>query len=167
MMKEKCGDALHGSDPGEFIVGRGDSSGLGEAGLRRMCRMFCVVLVARSLLRCIGWLDGRDGREFGTGGLLMPLLPVVTLASPGSRHRPGARLRPSSPAPRGSFGCQACRSGSPPALPSLRHQRAYRSGRRRRVRSCCWLNRQRAMAPWSPLRSTAGTSRPRKLAGRV
>jgi hypothetical protein len=46
-------------------------------------------------------------------------------------------------------------------------QRPNKSGRRSAVRCCCCSKRQRAMAPWSPLRSTAGTSSSRKLAGRV
>src|SRR4051794_13685623 len=41
------------------------------------------------------------------------------------------------------------------------------SGRRSAVRASACARRQRAIRPWSPERSTSGTSQPRKSAGRV
>ena len=50
---------------------------------------------------------------------------------------------------------------------SGRPGRSMRSGRRARVRASAWARRQRATRPWSPERSTSGTSHPRNAAGRV
>jgi hypothetical protein len=36
-----------------------------------------------------------------------------------------------------------------------------------KVRSIAWSRRQRAIAAWSPERSTAGTASPRHVSGRV
>ena len=144
-------------DPGVHLdgvtgaeVGKVGPLRLGVERVQRVHR--CILVSSRRTGSSVReWVILIPGRQQPRSDPRTPTTARSATATPllchiGRRDRKSG-LRPAPPGPA----CRAIAGSSA----------ASRSGRRSAVRSSAWSRRQRAIRPWSPERSTSGTSRPR------